>query len=188
MLVFDEVQTGMGRTGDLFAYQGYGVTPDIMAAAKGLGGGFPIGACLASARAAKGMTAGAHGSTFGGNPLGCAVGLAVLDAVTAPGFLQGVNETGEKLIAALQRLAARNPEVFTGVRGRGLMLGLQVTCPPRDFVGHARDYGVMTAAAGTDVVRILPPLNIAEKDVAEAERRLDAAAAAWIAPVASRVG
>jgi acetylornithine/N-succinyldiaminopimelate aminotransferase len=188
ILVFDEVQTGMGRTGELFAYQGYGVTPDIMAAAKGLGGGFPIGACLATARAAKGMTAGAHGSTFGGNPLGCAVGLAVLEAVTAPGFLQQVRETGEMLLDALKRVADRHPHVFTGVRGRGLMLGLQVTCLPRDFVNYARGFGLMTAAAGTDMVRILPPLNLPAADIAEAERRLDAAGAGWVEPAALKAG
>jgi acetylornithine/N-succinyldiaminopimelate aminotransferase len=178
-LIFDEVQTGMGRTGDLFAYQGLGVEPDVLAAAKGLGGGFPIGACLAREGAAIGMTPGAHGSTFGGNPLGCAVGLAVLDAVLEPGFLADVRRRGTMLRARLEALAAAHPQVYGGVRGRGLMLGLQVHAPARDFVAHARRFGVMTAAAGANVVRILPPLNATDSILAEAQTRLDVAAAAW---------
>jgi acetylornithine/N-succinyldiaminopimelate aminotransferase len=181
LLVYDEVQTGMGRTGHLFAYEIEGVIPDILASAKGLGGGFPIGACLSTERAAAGMAVGAHGSTFGGNPLGCAVALAVLDAVTAPGFLQGVRERGQTMRSALERLAARHPNVFGAVRGHGLMLGLEAKGPSRNFVNHARTFGVMTAAAGGDVVRVLPPLNISQRDIEVAEARLDLAAAAWTA-------
>jgi acetylornithine/N-succinyldiaminopimelate aminotransferase len=182
VLIFDEVQTGMGRTGELFAYQGLGVEPDVLAAAKGLGGGFPIGACLARESVAIGMTAGAHGSTFGGNPLGCAVGLAVLEAVLEPGFLEAVRRRGDALRARLETLAAAHPQIYAGVRGRGLMLGLEIHAPARDFVAHARRCGVMTAAAGANVVRILPPLNADDDVLKQAHRRLAGAAMTWATP------
>lgn len=180
LLILDEVQTGVGRTGHLFAYQLYGVRPDIIAVAKGLGGGFPIGACLATEDAASGMTPGSHGSTYGGNPLACAVASAVLDAVCAPGFLETVGARAATLDAVLARLVRRHSELFVEARGHGLMRGLRVSAPARDIVAHLRAFGVMTVAAGADVVRLLPPLTISELEIAEAEARLARGAEAWL--------
>jgi acetylornithine/N-succinyldiaminopimelate aminotransferase len=177
LLLSDEVQTGVGRTGKLFAYEWSGVTPDIMAIAKGIGGGFPMGACLATAEAAKGMTAGSHGTTFGGNPLAMAVGNAVLDVVLAPGFLDHVQRMS---ILAKQRLAElkdRHPAVIAEIRGEGLLLGLRLHVPNTDFVAAAFEQKLLTIGAGDNVARLLPPLIIGEADLAEALNRLDAACA-----------
>ena len=154
LLVFDEVQTGIGRTGELFAYQRSGVTPDIMALAKALGGGFPIGACLATAEAAKGMTAGTHGSTFGGNPLATAVGNAVLDVVLAPGFLDRVRKNSILLKQRLAELKDRYPGVIAEVRGEGLLIGLRAVVPNGDLVTELRNEKLLTVAAGDNVVRL----------------------------------
>jgi acetylornithine/N-succinyldiaminopimelate aminotransferase len=177
MLVFDEVQTGMGRTGSFFAHQRAGVTPDIMGVAKALGGGFPVGACLTTAEAGKGMTAGTHGSTFGANPLAMAVGNAVLDIVLEPGFLEKVQHSA---ILFRQKLAAvrdRHPGVISDVRGEGLLIGLVAVCPNGELVQALRAEKLLGAAAGDNVVRMLPPLIIEEPEIAEAVDRIDRAAA-----------
>jgi acetylornithine/N-succinyldiaminopimelate aminotransferase len=176
LLIFDEVQTGMGRTGHLFAYQRVGVVPDVMALAKGLGGGFPIGACLATAEAAKGMTAGTHGSTFGGNPLAMAAAHAVLDVVLAPGFLDRVRQTALLLKQRLAELKDRHPAVIAELRGEGFLIGLKPLVPAADLVDALRAEKLLTVAAGENVVRLLPPLIIGESEVAEALARLDRAA------------
>ncbi|MFL5091533.1 MAG: aspartate aminotransferase family protein [Xanthobacteraceae bacterium] len=176
LLIFDEVQTGMGRTGHLFAYQRVGVAPDIMALAKGLGGGFPIGACLATAAVAQGMTAGTHGSTFGGNPLAMAAAHAVLDVVLAPGFLDRVRQTGLLLKQRLAELKDRHPAVIAELRGEGLLIGLKPLVPAADLVEALRAERLLSVAAGENVVRLLPPLIIGESEVAEALARLDRAA------------
>jgi acetylornithine/N-succinyldiaminopimelate aminotransferase len=176
MLIFDEVQTGIGRTGELFAYQRLGVTPDIMALAKGLGGGFPIGACLATADAAKGMTAGTHGSTFGGNPLAMAAANAVLDVVMAPGFLERTRRMALLLKQRLAELKDRHPAVIAEVRGEGFLIGLRALVPAGELVDAARAEKLLTVAAGENVVRLLPPLIVGEEDIAEAVARLGAAA------------
>jgi len=176
LLIFDEIQTGVGRTGKLFAYESLGITPDIMAIAKGIGGGYPLGACLATAEAAKGMTAGTHGSTYGGNPLGMAVGVAALDLVLAPGFLEHVRKIANYLNQQLGRLIAEHPSVFEDVRGQGLMLGLKLRVPNTDFVAAARNEGLLVVGAGDNVVRLLPPLIIEETHVREAMEKLVAAA------------
>lgn len=179
LLVLDEVQCGYGRTGTLFAHEQYGVVPDIVAAAKGIGGGFPLGACLATEEAAKGMVIGTHGSTYGGNPLACAAGQAVLDVVLADGFLADVKRRGDRLRAALEQMIPNHDDLFEGVRGMGLMLGLKMKDPAvsRDFVAHARDHhGLLTVAAGDNVVRILPPLIIEDAEIGECVERLSAAA------------
>ena len=176
LLIFDEIQTGVGRTGKLFAYELLGITPDIMPIAKGIGGGYPLGACLATAEAAKGMTAGTHGSTYGGNPLGMAVGVAALDLVLAPGFLEHVRKIANYLNQQLGRLIAEHPSVFEEVRGQGLMLGLKTRVPNTDFVAAARKEGMLVVGAGDNVVRLLPPLIIEETHVREAMEKLTAAA------------
>ena len=168
LLIFDEIQTGVGRTGKLFAYEWSGVAPDIMPIAKGIGGGYPLGACLATAEAAKGMTAGTHGSTYGGNPLGMAVGIAALDLALAPGFLDHVRKIGNYLNQQLGRLIAEHPGVFEDVRGQGLMLGLKLRVPNTEFVAQARAQGLLVVGAGDNVVRLLPPLTIDESQVREA--------------------
>jgi acetylornithine/N-succinyldiaminopimelate aminotransferase len=178
LLIFDEIQTGVGRTGKLFAYEWTGVTPDIMAVAKGIGGGFPMGACLATREAAKGMTVGTHGTTFGGNPLAMAVGNAVLDVVLEPGFLQRVERMGLLLKQRLAELKDRHPAVIAEVRGQGLMMGLRTHVPNTDLIAAARAQKIILIAAGDNVVRLLPPLIITDEDVAEAFTRLDAACAA----------
>jgi acetylornithine/N-succinyldiaminopimelate aminotransferase len=176
MLIFDEVQTGIGRTGELFAYQRLGVSPDIMALAKGLGGGFPIGACLATAEAAKGMTAGTHGSTFGGNPLALAAANAVLDVVLAPGFLERARRMELLLKQRLAELKDRHPAVIAEIRGEGFLVGLRALVPAGELVDAARAEKLLTVAAGENVVRLLPPLIVGEEEIAEAVTRLDTAA------------
>jgi len=176
LLIFDEIQTGVGRTGKLFAYEWLGIAPDIMAIAKGIGGGYPMGACLATAEAAKGMTAGTHGSTYGGNPLGMAVGNAVLDLVLAPDFLPHVQAIGNYLGQQLAGLLAEHPSVFEEVRGQGLLLGLKLRVPNTEFVAAARKQGLLIVGAGDNVVRLVPPLIIDEAQVREAMTMLSAAA------------
>ncbi|MDX6750036.1 aspartate aminotransferase family protein [Geminicoccaceae bacterium 1502E] len=165
LLIFDEVQSGMGRTGTLFAHQLAGVAPDIMAAAKGLGGGFPIGACLATARAASGMTTSSHGSTFGGNPLACAVANAVLDVTLEEGFLEEVRAKGAYFRGKLEELAARHPEQIQEVRGEGLMLGVKTGMPNTEFAARLRELGMITVPAGENVLRLLPPLVITREEI-----------------------
>lgn len=181
LLIFDEVQCGMGRTGRLFAHEWAGVTPDIMMVAKGIGGGFPLGAVLATEAAGRAMTAGSHGSTYGGNPLACAVGCAVMDHVGAPAFLDGVNRKAGLLRQKLEGLVANHPNVFEGVRGQGLMLGLKCRVAPGDLVAAGYDAQVITVPAADNVVRLLPPLTLTEDDIAEAAIRLDKAASALAA-------
>ncbi|MGI1660817.1 aspartate aminotransferase family protein [Palleronia sp. KMU-117] len=181
LLVLDEVQCGMGRTGKLFAHEWAGVTPDIMMVAKGIGGGFPLGAVLATEAAAAGMTAGTHGSTYGGNPLACAVGAAVMEIVADPAFLDTVNRKAGALRQKLEGLVASHPKVFETVRGSGLMLGLKCRVPNLDVVKAGYDAGVLTVAAADNVVRILPPLTISDDEIAEALTRLDRAASALAA-------
>jgi len=178
LLIFDEVQCGMGRTGRLFAHEWAGVTPDIMMVAKGIGGGFPLGAVLATEDAAKGMTAGTHGSTYGGNPLGCAVGAAVVEIISDPAFLAEVARKGALLRQGLESLVARHPQVFESVRGEGLMLGLKCKPAPADVVKAGYGAGILTIAAADNVLRLLPALNIPDEDIAEALARLDRTATA----------
>ncbi len=186
MLVFDEVQCGVARTGTLYAYEQYGVIPDILASAKGIGGGFPVGACLATEKAAAGMVAGTHGSTYGGNPLACAAGMAVLDVILEPGFLEQVRATGDRLRASLEQLIPNHDQLFDSVRGMGLMLGLKLKHDSRAFVAHLRDnHGLLAVAAGDNVVRILPPLNIDESHIAECIEKLSAGAASFALPNAA---
>jgi acetylornithine/N-succinyldiaminopimelate aminotransferase len=178
LLIFDEVQCGMGRTGRLFAHEWAGVAPDIMMVAKGIGGGFPLGAVLAGERAASGMTPGSHGSTYGGNPLGCAVGTKVMEIISDPAFLAEVARKGALFRQGLESLVARHPQVFDAVRGEGLMLGLKCKPAPADLVKAGHAAGVLTVAAADNVLRLLPALNIPDADIAEALNRLDQAAAA----------
>ncbi|MDQ3726168.1 MAG: aspartate aminotransferase family protein [Actinomycetota bacterium] len=175
LLILDEIQTGVGRTGKLFAYEWTGIAPDIMSVAKGIGGGFPLGACLATAEAAKGMTVGSHGTTFGGNPLAMAVGNAVLDVVLAPGFLEHVRQMGLLLKQRLAELKDRHPAVIAEIRGQGLLLGLRLNVPIADFVDAALRQKLLTIAAGENVARLLPPLIVEEGDIREAVDRIDAA-------------
>ncbi len=177
LLVFDEVQTGIGRTGELFAYQRCGVTPDIMALAKALGGGFPLGACLATSEAAKGMTTGTHGSTFGGNPLAMAAASALLDVVLADGFLERVRRVSLVLKQKLAEIKDRYPTIIAELRGEGLLVGLRAAVPSAELVDELRAEKMITAAAGDNVVRFLPPLIVSEEEVAEAVRRLERACA-----------
>ena len=172
LLVLDEVQCGMGRTGRLFAYEWTRMTPDIMALAKGLGGGFPIGACLATARAASGMAPGCHGSTFGGNPLACAVANGVLDVVLKEGFLEHVRAMAERLHAELERLAAAFPSVVQEVRGQGLLLGLRCGPPSADISAELMARGMLAPTAGENVLRLLPPLIIEQRHIDEAIGKL----------------
>jgi len=176
LLVFDEVQCGIARTGKLFAHEWAGITPDIMAIAKGIGGGFPLGACLATEKAAQGMTAGTHGSTFGGNPLAMAVGNAVLDVVLEEGFLDRVEKAGLNLRQKLARLADQFPKVIAEVRGEGLMLGLKCVVPNTDLVKACAGEHLLVIAAGENVVRLLPPLIVTDGDIDEAVTRIEAAA------------
>ncbi len=168
LLFFDEIQCGMGRTGKLFAHQWADVTPDVMSVAKGLGGGFPVGACLATEKAALGMTVGTHGSTYGGNPLAMAVANAVLDVMVTDGFLDNVNRMAGLLHGRLEALVAAHPGVLAGVRGLGLMLGLQCVVPNTDLVQRLRENGLLSLGAGDNTVRLLPPLIIDENHVGEA--------------------
>ncbi|ATG36352.1 acetylornithine aminotransferase ArgD [Phaeobacter piscinae] len=178
LLILDEVQCGVGRTGKLFAHEWAGITPDIMMVAKGIGGGFPLGAVLATEEAASGMTAGTHGSTYGGNPLGCAVGCAVMDHVTDPEFLAEVNRKACLLRQKLEGLVAAHPQVFEEVRGSGLMLGLKCVAANSDVVAAGYQAEVVTVPAADNVVRLLPPLTLTDEDIAEAFTRLDQAATA----------
>ena len=182
MLVFDEVQCGMGRTGTLFAYERYGVVPDILASAKGIGGGFPLGACLATEKAAQGMVIGTHGSTYGGNPLAMAAGQAVLDVVANDEFLSQVRQTGERLRSALEQMIPNHDHLFESVRGMGLMLGIKMKTDSRKFVNWLRGRGLLTVAAGDNVMRVLPPLNIEEQHIREFVETLSAAAADYEVP------
>jgi len=186
LLILDEVQCGYCRTGTFFAHEQYGVTPDIMAVAKGIGAGFPLGACLATEEAAKGMVAGTHGSTYGGNPLAMAVGQAVFDIVTTDEFLENVRRMGDRLRQSLEQLIPNHDHLFESVRGTGLMLGLRLKGESRDFVAHLRDnHGLLTVSAGDNVVRILPPLNIDESHIAECIERLSAGARSYTLPQAA---
>lgn len=176
LLILDEVQCGVGRTGKLFAHEWAGIEPDIMMVAKGIGGGFPLGAVLATENAASGMTAGTHGSTYGGNPLGCAVGCAVLDIVSDPAFLSDVSRKAGLLRQKLEGLVAAHPDVFELVRGSGLMLGLKCKLPCGDVVAAGYGQEVITVPAADNTVRLLPPLTITDEEIADAVNRLDAAA------------
>ncbi|MET3724033.1 aspartate aminotransferase family protein [Sphingomonas trueperi] len=179
LLILDEIQCGYGRTGKMWAYEHYGITPDIMTSAKGIGAGFPLGACLATEEAAKGMVAGTHGSTYGGNPLAMAAGMAVLDVMEEPGFLEHVTRMGERLRQAFEQLIPNHDHLFEEIRGKGLMLGIKMkdSVVSRDFVAHLRDHhGLLTVAAGENVFRVLPPLVIDESHIAEAVDKLSAGA------------
>ncbi len=178
LLIFDEVQCGVGRTGKLFAHEWAGVTPDIMMVAKGIGGGFPLGAVLATENAASGMVAGTHGSTYGGNPLGCAVGAKVMEIVADDAFLAEVSRKAAQFSQGLQGLVAAHPTVFEAVRGQGLMLGLKCKVANTDVVKAAYAQHLLTVAAADNVIRLLPALNIPEADITEALARLDATARA----------
>ncbi len=178
LLIYDEIQTGVGRTGQLFAHQWTGVEPDLMAIAKGIGGGFPMGACLATAETATALAPGTHGTTFGGNPLAMAVGNAVLDVILADGFLEDVRRKGLSFKQKLAGLVDSHPAVLGEVRGNGLMLGLKCVVPAGDYVAAARDAGLLAVPAGENVVRIMPPLTMSEDEIAIAVERLEAAALA----------
>lgn len=175
LLILDEVQTGVGRTGKLFAHEWSGITPDIMAVAKGIGGGFPMGACLATAEAAKGMVAGVHGTTYGGNPLAMAVGNAVLDVVLADGFLENVQETALTMKQGLASIIDRFPNVISEVRGRGLLMGIKCVVPNVNLIQALRDEHLLSVGAGDNVVRILPPLVTTPEEAREALARIEAA-------------
>ncbi len=179
LLMFDEVQCGVGRTGKLFAYEWSGVTPDVMTIAKGIGGGFPVGACLATERAAKAMVAGSHGSTFGGNPLAMAVGNAVLDEITAPGFLDRVNAIAAVLRDALAERVRRFPDLFEEVRGLGLMAGLKCRVVNTDVVNRLFEEGLLAVPAGDNVLRFVPPLIVGREDVEAAMAILDRVCETW---------
>ncbi len=178
LLIFDEIQTGVGRTGKLFAYEWSGVSPDLMAVAKGIGGGFPVGACLATAETAAALAPGTHGTTFGGNPLAMAVGNAVLDVILADGFLQDVQKKGLNFKQKLAGLVDSHPKVLELVRGTGLMMGLKCVVPAGDYVAAARDAGLLAVPAGDNTVRIMPPLTMTEDEIAIAVERLEQAAQA----------
>ncbi|WP_174279523.1 aspartate aminotransferase family protein [Sphingomonas bacterium] len=183
MLVLDEVQCGYGRSGTFFYHEQVGIAPDVMAVAKGIGGGFPLGACLATERAAKGMVAGTHGSTYGGNPLAMAAADAVLDVMEAPGFFEHVRAMGERLRGGLEQMIPNHDHLFAEVRGRGLMLGLKLRSDARRFVGFLRDeHQLLTVSAGDNVVRLLPPLTIGEDEVAHCIETLSAAARVYVGP------
>jgi acetylornithine/N-succinyldiaminopimelate aminotransferase len=185
MLVLDEVQSGYARTGRLFAYEHYGIEPDILASAKGIGGGFPMGACLATEKAAAGMVIGTHGSTYGGNPLACAAGQAVLDVVANDAFLENVRRMGERLRGALEQMIPNHDHLFDSVRGLGLLLGVKLKSDSRAFVAFLREQGLLTVAAGDNVVRVLPPLIVEEAHIAEFIEKLSAAARDYQVPQAA---
>jgi acetylornithine/N-succinyldiaminopimelate aminotransferase len=182
MLVLDEVQCGVARTGKLYAYEHYGIEPDILASAKGIGGGFPMGAVLATEKAAAGMVIGTHGSTYGGNPLACAAGQAVLDVVANDEFLERVARMGERLRGALEQMIPNHDHLFEGVRGIGLMLGIKMKTDSRAFVTYLRDHGLLTVAAGDNVMRVLPPLVIEEAHITEFVEKLSAGARRYDLP------
>jgi len=180
MLVLDEVQSGVARAGTLYAYEQYGIVPDILSTAKGIGGGFPVGACLATEKAARGMVIGAHGSTYGGNPFAMAAIGAVLDVVSDEVFLADVRAKGERLRARLEQFIGNYPELFESVHGRGLFIGVKLKFEPRAFVAHMRDnHQLLTVSAGDNVVRVLPPLVIDDSHIDEFMERLSAAAASY---------
>lgn len=179
ILIFDEVQCGMGRTGKLFAHEWAGIAPDVMPLAKGLGSGFPLGACLANEKAAVGMTAGTHGSTFGGNPLAMAVANAVLDVMLSDGFMERVERMGELLWQKLGAVVKRHPKVFAELRGANLMLGLKCVVPSGEMVDRLRAAGLLTVGAGENVVRVLPPLIVEESHVDEGVAIIDRVAGQW---------
>ena len=186
LLVLDEVQCGYGRTGRFFAYEWSGITPDIVAVAKAIGGGFPLGACLAKGEVAASMVPGTHGSTYGGNPLASAVGNAVLDRILAPGFIDHVNQMGQRLAWHLQQLAQRFPQYVLETRGKGLLAGIKITPPVRDFVARLRDdQHLLVIGAGDNVLRLIPPLIVTEADIEEAMDKLAAAFTAVDAETAS---
>jgi acetylornithine/N-succinyldiaminopimelate aminotransferase len=185
MLVFDEVQCGVARTGQLYAYQHYGIAPDILASAKGIGGGFPLGACLATEKAAAGMVVGTHGSTYGGNPLAMAAGHAVLDVVANEAFLSRVRQCGERLRSALEQMIPNHDHLFESVRGIGLMLGIKMKSDSRAFVNYLRSHGLLSVAAGDNVMRVLPPLVIEESHIREFVEGLSAAAGEYETPAAA---
>ena len=182
MLVLDEVQCGVARTGKLFAHEHYGIEPDILASAKGIGGGFPMGACLATEKAAAGMVIGTHGSTYGGNPLAMAAGQAVLDVVANDEFLEQVTRMGERLRGALEQMIPNHDHLFESVRGLGLMLGVKMKTDSRAFVNYLREHGLLTVAAGDNVLRVLPPLVIEEQHITEFVERLSDAARRYELP------
>jgi len=177
LLILDEVQCGVGRTGALFAHEAAGITPDLMGIAKGIGGGFPVGACLATEEASTGITPGIHGTTYGGNPLAMAVGCAVLDVVLADGFLDEVKRKGLLMKQKLAALVDMNSDILEEVRGEGLLLGLKTRGPNLDFIVAAREAKLLTVPAGSDVMRILPPLNATDEDIETALTRLEMACA-----------
>lgn len=180
MLVLDEVQTGVARTGTFYAHEQFGIDPDILATAKGIGGGFPLGACLATEKASRGMGFGSHGSTYGGNPLGVAAAEAVLDAVANDEFLRHVNSMGERIRSRIEQFIGNYPELFESVRGKGLMIGLKMRVEPRPFVAHLRDnHQLLTVSAGDNIVRIVPPLVIDDSHVNEFMDKLSAGAASY---------
>jgi len=179
MLVYDEVQCGMGRTGKLFAHQWAGVPPDIMAVAKALGNGMPIGACLATEKAAVGMVPGTHGSTFGGNPLATAAGNAVLDVMLDPGFFDRVNDTAKYLWGKLEALVGSYPQLFDSVRGSGMLLGVKCVVTAGDIVAKAREKGLLVLTAGDNVLRILPPLVAGQAEIDEAVGIITKVASEW---------
>jgi acetylornithine/N-succinyldiaminopimelate aminotransferase len=180
MLVLDEVQCGVARSGTFYAYEQFGIAPDILATAKGIGGGFPLGACLATEKAARGMVVGSHGSTYGGNPLAIAAGEAVLDAIDAEDILTNVRDKGAKIVSRLQQFIGNYPDLFEEVRGRGLLLGIQLKVEPRDFVAHLRDnHGLLTVPGGDNTIRIVPPLVIDDSHIDELMEKLSAGAASF---------
>ncbi|MFN3515865.1 MAG: aspartate aminotransferase family protein [Novosphingobium sp.] len=183
LLALDEVQCGVARSGTLYAYEQYGITPDVLASAKGLGGGFPIGACLATEKAARGMVIGTHGSTYGGNPLAMAAAEAVLDAVANEEFLEGVRTTSERLRSRLEQFIGNYPDLFELVRGKGLMLGIKMKFETRGFVAHLRDnHHLLTVAAGDNTLRLVPPLVIGDAEIDEFFDKLSAGAASFQPP------
>lgn len=186
LLIFDEIQCGLGRTGALFAHEHAGVTPDIMAVAKALGAGFPVGACLATEDAAAAMTVGTHGSTYGGNPLAMTVGNAVLDILLEPGFLPHVRDMALRFRQGLAAIVDQFPTVFNGMRGTGLMLGLQCGVPNKDVIAALRGHKLLCVGAGDNVVRLLPPLTVNEDEVTDALARIEAAAAEVAADTAPK--
>jgi acetylornithine/N-succinyldiaminopimelate aminotransferase len=181
ILALDEVQCGVARSGTFYAYEQYGIVPDVVASAKGIGGGFPLGACLATEKAARGMVVGTHGSTYGGNPLAMAAGEAVLDAIADEDILGNVRDKSAKLTARLEQFIGNYPELFEEVRGRGLLLGLKLRIEPRAFVAHLRDnHGVLTVSGGDNTLRVVPPLVIDDSHIEEFMEKLSAGAASYV--------